>query len=129
MSSSKKNLERKEMPKHKVLRETFKHFLEFRSYVSSTGNHFIKHGYWVTDEDGNKIKHVMLEISYPDLFGALEKLPPRKKEAVFLNVILDMTQREAAEKMGITTVSVGQYVDQAFMTLAESYFPEEVENV
>ncbi len=36
-----------------------------------------------------------------------------------------MLQREAADIMGITTVSVGQYVNQAMRQLAEWYFADE----
>lgn len=37
-------------------------------------------------------------------------------------MVQDMKQREVADIMGITTVSVGQYVEAAVMQLAEEYF-------
>lgn len=116
---------REEMPKHRVLREVYRHYLEYRDYVASTGNHVIDHGYWVVDKDGNRVKHVDISISFWDLHNALHRLSKRKREAVFYNVILDQKQKDVAKIMKITTVSVGQYVDQAFMQLAEDYFAEE----
>jgi len=52
-------------------------------------------------------------------------LSPRKREAVWFNVILDQKQRDVAKKMEITTVSVGQYVEQAMLQLSEHYFADE----
>lgn len=37
-------------------------------------------------------------------------------------MVQDMKQREVADIMGITTVSVGQYVEAAVMQLAQEYF-------
>lgn len=116
---------RKEEPQHRILREVYRHYLEFKSFVAATGKHVIEHGYWVTDDEGNKIKHVKVTLSFWDLHNALEELSPRKREAVYYNVILDKKQKDVAEIMKITTVSVGQYVDQAFIQLAKRYFAEE----
>lgn len=63
-------------------------------------------------------------LSLLDLQYGLDKLSPRKREAVYLNVIRDMKQKDAAAIMGITTVSVGQYVEQAMIQLAERYFAD-----
>jgi len=49
-------------------------------------------------------------------------LSVRKEQAFLLNVILDQRQEDVAEQMGITTVSVGQYVKQACLQLSEYYF-------
>lgn len=114
------------IPKHRVLREVFRHYLEFRQIVSDTGNHVIDHGYFVYNEDGTK-RRVSVSISFWDLFNGLKELSPRKREAVWYNVILDQKQRDVAKKMAITTVSVGQYVEQAMIQLSERYFAEEVE--
>lgn len=112
-----------EVPKHRILREVFRHFLEFRDYVSSTGNSVIDHGYFVYD--GDVKRKVAVSVSFWDLHTGLKDLSPRKREAVFYNVILDWKQRDVAKKMGITTVSVGQYVEQAMIQLAERYFAED----
>jgi predicted transcriptional regulator len=58
---------------------------------------------------------------------SLSSLSERKREAIFYNVILDWKQKDVAERMGITTVSVGQYVDQGCTQLARIYFPAEYE--
>jgi hypothetical protein len=118
-----------EIPKHRVLREIYRHYLEYKQYVCDTGTHVIDHGYFVYDEDGNVKKKISISISFWDLYAGLKDLSPRKREAVFYNVILDWKQRDVAKKMGITTVSVGQYVEQACLQLAEHYFAEELENV
>lgn len=111
-----------EIPKHRILREVYRHYLEFRDYVSSTGNSVIDHGYFV--HDGKEKRKVAVSISFWDLHTGLKDLSPRKREAVFYNVILDWKQRDVAKKMGITTVSVGQYVEQAMLQLSERYFAE-----
>lgn len=113
-----------EIPQHRVLREVYRHYLEFRQYVSVTGNHVIEHGYFIHRDDGTKVK-VSISVSFWDLFEGLKDLSPRKREAVWYNVILDQKQRDVATKMNITTVSVGQYVEQAMLQLSDRYFAEE----
>lgn len=112
------------IPEHRILREVYRHYLEFRQYVGSTGNHVIKHGYFTYNDDGSIKDKICVEISFWDLFEGLKDLSPRKREAVWFNVILDQKQRDVAEKMQITTVSVGQYVEQAMLQLSERYFAE-----
>jgi DNA-directed RNA polymerase specialized sigma24 family protein len=113
------------LPKHRVLREVYRHYLEFRDLFKTDGTHVIEHGYYVEDENGEKQK-VNITISLWDLQNGLKELSPRKREAVFYNVILDKKQKEVAEIMEITTVSVGQYVEQAMLQLSERYFAEEL---
>lgn len=118
---------REETPRHRVLREVYRHYLTYRDLVSQDGrHHVIEHGYYVEDEKGNKRK-VSIAISFWDLFNGLKQLSPRKREAVWYNVILDQKQKDVAKRMGITTVSVGQYVEQACIQLAEHYFAEQEE--
>jgi DNA-directed RNA polymerase specialized sigma24 family protein len=108
--------------KHKILREVYRHYFDFRDYVSRTGNDVIE--YAVETEEGSGI-YVPLAISFSDLSNGVSELSDRKKEAFFYNVILDQKQKDVAKKMGITTVSVGQYVDAAMMQLAKHYFAED----
>lgn len=79
---------------------------------------------------------VKVTISFYDLERALKQfngemqkqgtvLSKRKEQAFYLNVIRDMLQRDVADIMGITTVSVGQYVDQGMMQLCDYYFAED----
>lgn len=133
------------LPPHRVLREVYRHYLEYRAIVmcpsgrvttSTEGKKgdcsgitcedgVIEYGYWTYEEDGvTKKDKVNVAISFWDLHGALKTLSDRKREAVFYNVILDWKQRDVATRMGITTVSVGQYVEQAMKQLAERYFAE-----
>ena len=124
---------------HRVLREVLKHYLEFRDIVTSpeqqaTGqagrsrtigntrgtDGVIEYVYPVATADG--IEKIEITVSFWDLQGILNKLSPRKREAVFYNVILDKKQKDVAEIMGITTVSVGQYVEQGMLQLSEDYF-------
>jgi DNA-directed RNA polymerase specialized sigma24 family protein len=110
---------------HRILREVYRHYTEFEDYVSRTGEHVIEHAYLVYEADEVTVKEqIAVTISFWDLFEGLSKLSRRKQEAVVHNVIFDKLQREVAEEMGITTVSVGQYVDQAMKTLAKRYFAE-----
>lgn len=113
-----------EIPRHRVLREVYRHYLEFRELFKLDGTHVIEHGYLVEDEAGNQRK-INISISLWDLQGALRELSPRKREAVFYNVILDKKQKDVAEIMDITTVSVGQYVEQAMLQLSERYFADD----
>lgn len=101
------------LQKHKVMRELYRNYLQFQEYVRATGKH--------------AITHRGLTISFHDLGVGLEELSPRKKEAFYLNVILDKKQKDVAEIMGITTVSVGQYVESASRQLADVYFGDEYE--
>ncbi len=114
------------MPPHRILREVLRHYSEFRTHVSDTGHHVIEHSIPIWDEAGeNIVDRQTVSISFWDLHRGIKDLSPRKREALWYNVILDWRQRDVAERMGITTVSVGQYVEQAVIQLAEDYFVEE----
>lgn len=94
----------------RILKEVYRHYIDFQDFASREGKYFITYG--------------PITLSLLDLQFGLDKLSPRKREAVYLNVIRDMKQKDAAAIMGITTVSVGQYVEQAMIQLAEQYFAE-----
>lgn len=100
-------------PKHRILREILRNYLTFEALVKQNGE-------YVIENNG-------ITISFSDLKNSLKGLSPRKKQAVFYNVILDWKQKDVAAVMGITTVSVGQYVEQAMQQVAKDYFPEESE--
>lgn len=108
-----KKVEQEPIQKHKVMRELYRNYLQVQEYVRATGEH--------------TLTHRGLTLSFFDLGKGLSELSPRKKEAFYLNVILDKKQKDVAEIMGITTVSVGQYVEAAARQLAEIYFEEEDE--
>lgn len=107
---------------HKILREIYKHYTDYRDFVSRTGKDVIQ--VHRPDGEGNMRQ---VTISFSDLKHGVEDLAPRKKQAFFLNVILDKKQKDVAEIMGITTVSVGQYVDAAMQQLAKRYFADDEE--
>jgi hypothetical protein len=109
---------------HRILREVYRNFRQFREFVSATGKDVIEHAYWVYNEDGTQNRKVAITISYSDLLDRLNELSDRKLEAMVYNVIMDMKQKDVAEIMGITTVSVGQYVDTACEQIAVGYFAE-----
>jgi len=118
------------IPLHRVLREILRHYQEFKTYVMATGNHVIDHSYHIYQKDGKTPKaKVSLSISFWDLEKGIEDLSPRKQEALWYNVILDWKQKDVAERMGITTVSVGQYVEQACLQLSEEYFEEGAQKI
>jgi Sigma-70, region 4 len=97
--------------KHRYLREALRRYKQLEALFIQNGQSVVR------GPDG-------IEICFFDLKDSLEKLSPRKKEAIFYNVIMDMKQKDVADKMGITTVSVGQYVESGFMQIAEDYFNE-----
>ena len=110
------------IPLHRVLREVYRHYTEFHRFFSDTGRHVIEHSYLVYDDSGEPVSKHTVSISLWDLQEGLGELSPRKREAVYYNVILDWKQREVAERMQITTVSVGQYVEAAMEQLSQKYF-------
>lgn len=113
------------IPLHRILREIYRRYPEFHDHVMRTGTHVIDHSYFTYEEDGKTIKEkIEVTISFYDLRDGLNKLSKRKREAVFFNVIMDWKQKDVAQRMGITTVSVGQYVEQAMIQLSVDYFPE-----
>lgn len=113
-------------PRHRILREIYRHYMEFRDLVTATGESVFEHGEFIYNDEGEIVGRRLIEISFWDLHNALNKLSKRKREAVFWNVIMDQKQKDVADRMGITTVSVGQYVEQAMVQLAEKYFAEEL---
>lgn len=113
------------MPLHRVLREVLRHYIEYRELVNQDGRlHVIDYGYWIYNEDGSRKHKEEVSISFWDLYDGLKELAPRKREAIFYNVIRDMKQKDVAKIMGITTVSVGQYVEAGTIQLAKRYFSE-----
>ncbi len=113
------------LPLHRVLREILRHYTEFRVLVNEDGrNDNIEYSYWVHDKRGRKKYKEELTISFWDLHNCLNELAPRKKEAIYYNVILDEKQRDVAKRMGITTVTVGQYVEAGTKQIATKYFAE-----
>lgn len=97
--------------KHRILREVLRNFTVFEAYCS-------QHGVY-------EISHKGIDINFLDLQNCLNRLSKRKKEAVAYNVIRDMKQKDVAAVMGITTVSVGQYVEQAMLQVAKELWPED----
>jgi DNA-directed RNA polymerase specialized sigma24 family protein len=99
-------------PPHKIIREVLRHYLEFEALAVEQDplNEYIS-DYTLTYGE--------YSISFLDLQGCLKKLSPRKQEAVFYNVILDWKQAQVADLMGIKTVTVGQYVEQACEQIEE----------
>lgn len=115
------------IPLHRILREVLRHYTEYRTHVAKTGDHVIEHGYFVYEDDGTTVKSKeSVTISFWDLHRGIKGLSPRKREALWYNVICDWKQKDVAERMKITTVSVGQYVEQAVIQLAEEYFADEL---
>jgi DNA-directed RNA polymerase specialized sigma24 family protein len=103
--------------KHRIMRDLVRHYLEIESLFKESGEHTFE---WSSREHPEPIL-----FSFLDFQSMLKSLSPRKKEAIFHHVILDLKQKDVARIMGITTVSVGQYVDQGMQQLAKLYWPED----
>ncbi len=101
--------------KHRVLREAFRHYTDFKDFVARTGQDTLEY-------QGVTLSFAQLSMTLKEEFPKLAK---RKRQAFYLNVLLDLKQRDVAEKMSITTVSVGQYVEAACEQLAVKYFAED----
>lgn len=115
---------KKKIPKSKVIREVYRNYITYKDLFSNEGTHIIDYGYYYYDDEGERRKET-ITISIWDLQHGISEISQRKREAVFYNVIIDMKQEDVARKMNITTVTVGQYVDQAMTKIAERYFAEE----
>lgn len=100
-----------EKERRRVIREAIRHYPEFEDYFIRSGS--------------ATITHKGLTIHFMDLRSWLHQLSPRKRQAVYYNVILDLKQKDVADIMGITTVSVGQYVDLATAQLEKMLFGED----
>lgn len=55
---------------------------------------------------------------------AIERLPPRSREAVILRRIEGLSGREIAQRMGISKSAVSRYVDNAIRTLSNHLYGE-----
>ena len=99
--------------RHRILREVLRNYTVFEGYCSQHGEY--------------DITHKGITINFLDLQKCLKGLSKRKKEAVFWNVIRDEKQKDVAARMGITTVSVGQYVEQAMLQVSRELWPEDSE--
>ena len=98
-----------------------RHYLEYRELVANGGNHIIEYSYRVSN--GADSHHTeTIAFSFWDLHRGIKELAPRKREALYWNVICDLKQRDVAKQMGITTVSVGQYVINAVEQLLSQHF-------
>lgn len=118
---------------HRLLREVYRHYTEFKELFKSTGIHTLTHTYeWFgpdLDEESDAKGHHPADLSVPhketvsfslwDLERGINKLPERKRQAFYLNVICDLLQKEAGAIMGINHVTVGQYVEQCMIFLAK----------
>lgn len=128
-------MEKKVLQRHKILREAYRHLADFRelathSVPDPSSGKYGQSGRVINAQSSglrDTIEYKGITLSYIDLKDALEntKLAPRKREAFYYNVLKDMKQRDVAEIMGITTVSVGQYVEQAMLQIAEEYFKDD----
>lgn len=118
---------------HRLLREIYRHYIEFRALFVDEGLDTLHHTYEWFDPDLtaepdakgkypanlNSVHKETVSFSLWDLDRGIDKLPERKRQAFYLNVICDLLQKEAGAIMGINHVTVGQYVEQAVLLLAE----------
>ena len=105
--------------RHLILREIVRDYLTLESECNQSEGRF--------GGDQWTIQVGPVIVNFLDLQSCLKHLSKRKKQAVFYNVILDMKQKDVAKIMGITTVSVGQYVQAAFEQIADELDLEELE--
>lgn len=100
---------------HKLLRGMFKQYRQIEAYYQATGRDTIDHVI-----DGEPVT-----VSYFDLKRALEDpslLPARRRQALRLNLVDGLPQKQVANAMGIAPGSVGQHVDLACRQLVPFYF-------
>jgi hypothetical protein len=117
---------------HLILREILRNYISYRDHLAYCGTDVIEHSYQVIEgepgEPDERVRKVTLSISFSDLQNCLRPqsqggiLSERKREALLYNVVFDWLQKDAAAKMKITPVSVGQYTSLALKQLAARYF-------
>lgn len=103
--------------KHLIIREAFRHYIDLYDYWKREGKPTITYkGITISILD---MKKILSEVDLSD----------RKAQAFYLNVLEDKKQKEVAEQMGITTVSVGQYVNAACRQYADLYMTAEEKEI
>ena len=103
--------------KHLIIREAFRHYIDLYDYWKRVGKPTITYkGITISILD---LKKILSEVDLSD----------RKAQAFYLNVLQDKKQKEVAEIMGITTVSVGQYVNAACRQYADLYMTTEEKEI
>ncbi len=122
---------------HIAIREATRNFSEWQALVAQTGDYIV---------EGDTSDRGVIAISFYDIAKIIDAYSPviwrhnkypvfpdddpfelsqRKKEAIYYNVIRDLLQRDAAAIMGITTVSVGQYVESGFVQITNRLFGDD----
>lgn len=103
--------------KHLIIREAFRNYISLYDYWKREGKPTISYkGITISILD---LKKILSEVDLSD----------RKAQAFYLNVLKDKKQKEVAAIMGITTVSVGQYVNAACRQYAELYMTDEEKDI
>lgn len=122
---------------HIAIREATRDFATWQALVTQTGSYII---------EGDTADRGVIAISFYDIIKVIDAYTPeywksnkypvfplrdafelsaRKKEAIYYNVIRDLKQKDVAAIMGITTVSVGQYVESGFLQITNKLFGDE----
>ena len=58
------------------------------------------------------------------LQSAIDRLPPRCREAIMLCKIEGLSQREIASRMGVSEATVSEHIDKGMCTLADMLYGE-----
>ncbi len=132
MTTANKKLRLKRIPPYKLIEDTLRQYTQFRSLFSDGeggGTHIIEHSYLVYNPDGTVKEKVTVVLSLFDLFQGVEKLSPRKREAIWWIAINGHTQDEVGQIMNCRAVTCGQYLKAGCVQLAKEIYKEEVEGV
>lgn len=97
-------------PLHRLLREVLRGYNLFEEHCALTGR------YEITFQGHT--------FNFLDLQKCLEGLTNRQMEAVYWFIIQDEKQKTVAERLGISTVTVGQYCEASCIQIARKLFPD-----
>jgi RNA polymerase sigma-70 factor (ECF subfamily) len=75
-------------------------------------------------EEPGPDRSVMAKDELRRLNAALDKLPPRCREVVFLKRLEDLTRRQIAERLGISEYTVAEYLAQGMWLLTDALYRE-----
>jgi len=87
---------------------------------------FANYWHWKALVESQNLQYLTImgeDVYFYDLMIGLESLPPRQREAFELHILMGMSEKEAAQRMGFTkwVTLVGQYSTSALKRMVESY--------
>jgi hypothetical protein len=117
-------LRTKREPGYKIIREALRNYTTYQRHVALYGQDVIEHSYVVYNDDASPKEKVTVTLSYSDLLRGAKELSPKKRQALWLSIILDKTQEDVAAIMNTQPATIAQYCRISLNFLSDNYFCE-----